>query len=158
MNGMREFVSGLVSWVHPGMGSLLRRADGQRSPGVERHLRRCAGCRRQTALIEEAAVRRPAGEPVLEKLFESIDLRIDAWCSLAGVDRGRDAADARIIDSALTRTLEMYFGSGTARRIQSCGRGDISGRRLVPVATPLFASFLGQKAAESLASRIVRAT
>ena len=154
MNGVREFVCSFLPWVHPGMGSLLRRADGHRSRVMERHLSRCRRCREQAALMEDAARRPRPCEPLLDDLFDSIDLRIQAWCSLAGFDTGRLPRGAHVVNRELARALELYFGSETARRIQACNRGNASAQRMAPVTRPLFAAFLGQKAAESLASRI----
>ena len=158
MNGVREFVCCFIPWIHPGMGSLLRRADGHRSSRMERHLSRCRRCQEQAALMEDAARRPRPCEPVLDDLFDSIDLRIQAWCSLAGFDIGRLPRGGHVVNRELARALELYFGSETARRIQSCGRGNASAQGMVPVTRPLFASFLGHKAAESLASRISGAT
>lgn len=154
MKGVREFVCGSLPWVHPGIGSLLRRADGHRSSRIERHLSRCRRCQEQAALMEDAARRSRLCGPALDDLFDSIDLCIQAWCSLAGFDNGRVPRRAHVVNRELARALELYFGSETARRIQSCDRGNASAQRMAPVTRPLFAAFLGQKAAESLASRI----
>jgi hypothetical protein len=154
MTAVREFVCGFLPWVHPGIGSLLRRADGHRSSRMEKHLGRCRRCRKQAALMEDAARRSHPCGPALDDLFDSIDLRIQAWCSLAGFDSGRVPRRAHVMNRELARALELYFGSETLRRIQACNRGNASAQRMAPVTRPLFAAFLGQKAAESLASHI----
>lgn len=150
MNPIREFSSRLLPWVHPTVASLLRHAEGANAKHVERHLRRCGVCREQTALLAAASEATSRGT-ALPDLYETIELRMRAWSSLAGFEG--DPRAIRPPDGALAGALEIYFGAETARRLQSCVP-DQSSLRLLPAARPLFAAFLGQRAAESLARRI----
>ncbi len=146
-----------LRWIHPGLETLVRAADGLGPDGVDAHLARCTRCHEQVARIREAIGRAHPGDPVLDEVFEGLQLRIRAWCSLGGIADPNGLRIAPQKNRELSRALAVYFGDEAARRIQRCERRDVSGRALAPVATPLFTSFLGRKAAEALASRIAGA-
>jgi hypothetical protein len=52
------------------------------------------------------------------------------------------------------QAIELYFGEEAARRIEGSAPGNST--HLVPATRQLFATFLGRKAADVLASRIAR--
>lgn len=157
MSRIRRWAWRRLRWIHPGLETLLRAADGLGPDGVDAHLARCTRCHEQVARIREAMGRAHSGDPALDEVFEGLQLRIRAWCSLGEI---ADPVGSRVSPPAnreLSGALAVYFGEETARRIQRCERRDASGRALAPVARPLFTSFLGRKAAEALASRIAGA-
>jgi hypothetical protein len=118
------------------MPELLRCADGEDVPRVSAHLQGCKRCREQVALIASAVAQAsPDVKQVLNEIYSRLEARMDAWSS-SHVPR-------------LTAAVEFYFGTELAQRIR---------RETGAMAStePLFRTFLGKRAADVLAQKLVR--
>lgn len=136
-----------IPGVHPGIESLISRADGRQSRELDAHLARCRRCRLNAERLCAAVVAgredkqacHNGANAVLNEIFGNLQLQMRAWCSLGGRTRQQHWINA----------LEFYFGKEIARQAGDCG---------VPPATkPLFHVFLGRKAAEAVARQIASA-
>ncbi|MGH9612365.1 MAG: hypothetical protein ACRD4P_04725 [Bryobacteraceae bacterium] len=142
------------------MNLLVLRADGYRCRHIEAHLVRCAGCRRDAERLVAACRVENHEAHLLDEIFENLQVRMQAWCSLGGLPGGHQFLGVRRRKAAedLVDAIELYFGKEAARRIACSAGWDVPDRRLIPVAKPLFSAFLGKRAADALASRIANAT
>lgn len=157
---MRTWFSHFLPWVHPGIESLLLRAEGHRLPHVEAHLVRCRSCREEAQLLLHAIQSsrcEPAMTPPLDEVFQGLELRVAAWCSLGELAPRRGARTARSVHSGLTEALELYFGKEVSQRLQHSRPWDAPSVGLIATAKPLFSAFLGSDAADALTQRIVNA-
>lgn len=157
---MRTWFSRFLPWVHPGIQSLLLRADGYRSPCVEAHLVRCRSCREEAELLRRAVKagrNKSAPAPPLDEIFDGLKLRVAAWCSLGGLAPARQARTAFPVHSGLKEAVELYFGKEASRRLQHFEPWDAPPVGLIATAKPLFSAFLGSEAADMLTRRIADA-
>ncbi len=128
-------------------GELARRRAGK----VASHLGQCAECRRELArleaefeqlvAVEAVPLENPNFQEGLKKLLEGLR----EW-QLAGDEPVQPEVRERVASQ-----LEMFFGS---RAAASVGRA-AGARPDHPSVLPLFAAFLGEKAAALLASRAI---
>ena len=149
---LRAWACAVIPGMHPGLDLLVMRAEGSRWWSVETHVARCARCRENANRIHAAE---PAGGLAADRTFEHLQLRMRAWRSLAGLTHSAES-QAREGDSSGTRlaqAIEVYFGREAARRIQRVTRGN-ERPPVIPAAKPLFAAFLGRRAADALARKI----
>jgi hypothetical protein len=97
-----------------------------------------------------------AGGLAPHETLEHLQVSMRAWRSLAGLSfsgrtqQGRTAGSG----STLLQAVKIYFGEEAARRIEDSAPANSV--HLVPATKQLFATFLGRRAADALASRIGR--
>ena len=153
MNRLRAWACAFVPGVHPGLDALVLRCEGLRCWPVEFHLERCAACRETARRVQ---VSEQAGGLAPSDTLEHLQFGMRTWRSLAGLSFSGETQEGRSAGSGRTllQAVELYFGKEAARRIQDSAPPD--GMHLVPATRQLFATFLGRKAADALASRIGR--
>jgi hypothetical protein len=144
-----------VPGIHPGLDLLVLRSEGLRWWPVEFHIGRCTAClqaARRVQISEEAGALAP------HETLEYLQLGMRTWRALAGLTFGPRTRQERRAGSGRTllQAVELYFGKEAARRIQDSAPANSS--HLAPAMKQLFATFLGRKAAEALATRIGRTT
>ena len=155
MSRLRAWACALFPGVHPGLDVLVLRSEGLRWWPVEFHLDRCPVC---TATIRRLRIAEATGGLPPGETLECLQLGMHTWRSLAGLTftarsrQGHAAGSGR----TLLRAIELYFGKEAARRIQDSAPANSS--NLVASTKQLFATFLGRRAADALASRIGRTT
>jgi anti-sigma factor RsiW len=128
-------------------GELARRRAGK----VASHLGQCAECRRELArletefeqlvAIEAFPLESPNFQEGLKKLLEGLR----EW-QLAGDEPVQPEVRERVASQ-----LKLFFGSRAAESVTK----ELSAQRHHPSVLPLFAAFLGEKAAALLASRAI---
>ncbi len=163
MKQLQLFASNYIPGIHPGMENLIRWADGERLPGVERHLARCARCRHHAQLLRSAtasanqalAGSESAAAPHVKRVFENLQLQMKTWCSLRALSESRVGEPRQA--PRIAGALAFYFGKEAARRIEHSARWDDGDACLIPATKPLFSAFLGKKAADALAHKLAGA-
>lgn len=161
MKSLRIWCSHFLPWVHPGIESLLQHAEGHRSVHVEAHLACCATCRDEAELLAGAirAARAPASPngPPLEEVFDVLQRRVAAWCSLGRSATRRQPGTSQPRHPGLAAALELYFGNEVSSRLQRSEPWNAPPVGLISAAKPLFSAFLGREAADALTRRIADA-
>jgi anti-sigma factor RsiW len=129
-------------------GELARRRAGK----MAAHLERCAECRQELERLEaefeqlvslEAGT--PAEKPRLEQGLATLLEGLREW-QLAQGENVKPEVRERVASH-----LQMFFGSRAAQSVTN----QLSTRRNHPNVLPLFAAFLGEKAAAVLAGRAI---
>jgi len=128
-------------------GELARRRAGK----MAAHLERCAECRKELERLEaefeqlislESTI--PVEKPRLEQGLETLLEGLREW-QLA---QGEAKPEVR---ERVASQLRMFFGSRAAESVTK----ELGAARQHPSVLPMFAAFLGEKAAAVLASRAI---
>jgi anti-sigma factor RsiW len=129
-------------------GELARRRAGK----MAAHLERCAECRQELERLEaefEQLVSMEAGVPVekprLEQGLATLLEGLREW-QLAQSETVKPEVRERVASQ-----LQMFFGSRAAESVTK----ELGAQRNHPNVLPMFAAFLGEKAAAVLASRAI---
>lgn len=129
-------------------GELARRRAGK----LAAHLERCAECRRELERLEQefeqlvslqSAI--PVGKPRLEQGLEALLAGLREWQLAQG------SAVKPEVRERVAAQLRMFFGSRAAESLTR----ELGAARRHPNVLPMFAAFLGEKAAAVLASRAI---
>jgi hypothetical protein len=153
MSRLRAWACAFVPGVHPGLDALVLRCEGLRCWPVEFHLERCAGCLETARRVQ---ISEQAGGLAPHETLAHLQLSMRAWRSLAGLSFGGRTGQGRAAGSGRTllQAVKLYFGEEAARRLEHSA--PVNSVHLLPATKQLFATFLGRKAADALASRIRR--
>jgi anti-sigma factor RsiW len=129
-------------------GELARRRAGK----MAAHLERCAECRQELERLEaefehlvslEAAI--PVEKPRLEQGLATLLEGLRDWQMVQGENVKPEVRER------VASQLQMFFGSRAAESVTK----ELGARRNHPNVLPMFAAFLGEKAAAVLASRAI---
>jgi len=129
-------------------GELARR----RASKIAAHLERCADCRKELERLEsefeqlvtlESAI--PVEKPRLEQGLETLLEGLREWQLSQG-----EAVKPEVRERVASQ-LRMFFGSRAAESVTK----ELGADRHHPNVLPMFAAFLGEKAAAVLASRAI---
>jgi anti-sigma factor RsiW len=129
-------------------GELARRRAGK----LAVHLERCAECRRELERLEkefeqlvslESAI--PVEKPKLEQGLEALLEGLREWQLAQG------SAVKPEVRERVAAQLRMFFGSRAADSVTK----ELGAERRHPNVLPMFAAFLGEKAAAVLASHAI---
>jgi len=164
MKSLLRFARCRIPGLHPAMDELVAWAEYamEARSAMHIHFDRCSRCRHHAGLIrrsmESAAAREPGAleTRMLDQVYRDLQMRMRAWSLLSGltssgrVQRFRNPANQRV-----THAIEIYFGREAASRIASAVDNRGPDQHLAPTVKPLFSAFLGVKAADALAHRLV---
>ena len=163
MSLLLRFARCRIPGMHPAMDDLVAWAEqAPQHAGTHMHIRHCPRCRQRAGFICDAMQSAMAREPgaaasrMLDEVYQDLQIRMRAWSSLSGLTsagvsrRLRNPANQR-----LARAIEIYVGHEAAARITSAVDHRQPDQYLAPTVKPLLSAFLGAKAAEALADRLV---
>ena len=129
-------------------GELARRRTGK----MVAHLERCSECRQELERLEEEfeqlvslGAKTLVEKPRLEQGLATLLAGLREW----QLDQGETAKPE--VRARVASQLQMFFGSRAAESVAK----ELGARRNHPNVLPLFAAFLGEKAAAVLASRAI---
>ncbi len=130
-------------------GELARRRAGR----MAAHLEHCAECRQELERLEaefeqlvSLETQIPAEKPQLEQGLATLLAGLREW-QLAQAETVKPEVRARVVSQ-----LQMFFGSRAAESVSK----ELGERGSHPNVLPMFAAFLGERAAAVLASRAIQ--
>jgi len=159
-----------VPGLHPSIEELLSWVDGDPTlpahRALEAHLAGCRMCGEDAHRLRDArnywreigSERQYHQTSLLKEGLRNLEASMRAWSALRGFlpESPRRHFLRNAVNLRSTRAVKLYFGQEAANRIARSAQQGAQEMHLLPAIKPLFNSFLGRRAADSVARHIVR--